>query len=168
MFWGRWLFFFLTSLWFCKLDIHMEYYSALKMSKTYLFTISKSKHNMMTMTVHGNAALWLAHFMTLAMLISIRCGTKPGERQRNAEYFRIQDRGKFVKCDVISLASILKMASFWPVLMVVLKSYQREGQPRWRRFKTLTLILTLILTLTLRLTLKKETNERNLEKGKKN
>ena len=33
---------------------------------------------MMTMTVHGNAALWLAHFMTFAMFISIRCGTKPG------------------------------------------------------------------------------------------
>ena len=43
-----------------------------------------------------------------------------------AEYFRMQDRGTyFVKCDVISLASItkikvaahsLKMVSFWPVL----------------------------------------------------
>ena len=74
--------FFMVSL---QLDIHMEFYSALEMSKTYLFTIiSKSKHNMMTMTVRGNATLWLAHFMTLAMFISIRCGTKPPERQRNS------------------------------------------------------------------------------------
>ena len=73
--------FFMVSL---QLDIHMEFYSALEMSKTDLFTISKSKRNMMTMAVRGNAALWLAHFMTLAMFISIRCGTKPGERQRNS------------------------------------------------------------------------------------
>ena len=46
--------FFMVSL---KLDIHMEFYSALKMFKTYLFTISKSKRNVMAMTVRGNAAL---------------------------------------------------------------------------------------------------------------
>ena len=40
-----------------QLGIHMEFYSALKMSKTYLFTISKSKRDMMTMTLHENAAL---------------------------------------------------------------------------------------------------------------
>ena len=67
-----------------QLDIHMEFYSALKISKTYLFTISKSERNMMTMTVRGNVALWLAHFMTLAMFISIWCATKPPERQRNS------------------------------------------------------------------------------------
>ena len=46
--------FFMVSL---QLDIHMEFYSALEMSKTDLFTISKSKRNMMTMAVRGNAAL---------------------------------------------------------------------------------------------------------------
>ena len=49
--------------------------------------------------------------------------TAYGNAMNHAEYFRT--RGKFVKCDVISLASItkikmaahcLKMASFWPVL----------------------------------------------------
>ena len=131
----------------------MEFYSTLKRSKTYLFTTSKSKRDMMTMTVRRNAALWLA---LLGLAMSIRWGgPKPGERQPNSikfysspylrhqneilpnefgstlsshsypEYFRIQDLGKFVKCDVISLASITKikmaahcpkMASFWPVL----------------------------------------------------
>ena len=76
----RLLDFFMVSL---QLDIHMQYYSTLKMSKTYLFTISKSKHNMMTMTVRGSAPLWLARFMTLAMFISI-CETKTGKRQRNS------------------------------------------------------------------------------------
>ena len=51
--------------------------------------------------------------------------TAYGDTMNHAEYFRIQDRGKFVKCDIISLASItkikmaahcLKKASFWPVL----------------------------------------------------
>ena len=48
-----------------------------------------------------------------------------GDAINHPEYFCIQDRGKFVKCDVISLTSItkikieahcLKMASFWPLL----------------------------------------------------
>ena len=52
--------------------------------------------------------------------------TAYGDAMNHSEHFRIQDRGKSVKCDVISLASItkikmmaahcLKMASFWPVL----------------------------------------------------
>ena len=69
-----------------QLDIHMESYSALKMSNflKYLFTISKNKHNTMTRTVRGNAALWLAHFMTFAMFISDTTGNKPRERQRNS------------------------------------------------------------------------------------
>ena len=67
-----------------QLDIDMEFIQCLKCPKRIYLQFPRAKRNMMTMTVHGNADLWLAHFMTLAMFISIRCGTKPGERQRNS------------------------------------------------------------------------------------
>ena len=35
--------------------------------------------------------------------------TAYGDTMNHAEHFRIQDRGKFVNCDIISLASITKI-----------------------------------------------------------
>ena len=59
-----------------QVDIHMEFYSALKISKTHLFTTPKSTRNIMIMIVREIGSLYdFAMFNSILM---------PGERQRNS------------------------------------------------------------------------------------
>ena len=72
--------FFMVSL---QVDIHMEFYSALKISKIYLQLPRANVTWWQWHFVGMPLCDWLTWTMTLAVFISIRCGTKPGERQNN-------------------------------------------------------------------------------------
>ena len=50
--------------------------------------------------------------------------TAYGNAMNHSEYFYRQDRGKFVKCDIISLASITKIKMVAHCLKIVLANFE--------------------------------------------